>query len=338
MLLRPVNVPCRKDAIVAALDHMQSPGTGFNPSLLSVACGLRGAAVGHEHALQMALDRAEDLGVRPNRYWEIVRAFDKAFSAQSKSVVQHTSNHFTQVVRDVAKVEAFTLTGTTADKLRQLSPVPTPDLKTWPVLRKLFPDRKTLICVGEDEASARVVQRDEDLHLDKCQFIVPSPMTKHIGVNQQGEHTPRSLENTGARRFLVVECDFAYYARDGRTHTIWYDTIERLSAAGRTVKDMCASVIIALALSAEAEDLKLALVTFSGKKSLHAWFYVEGRSDEELKTFFTKAISLGADPATWTRSQWVRMPGGTRYTGESDDRLKPLRQEIYYFDPTYATL
>ncbi len=37
------------------------------------------------------------------------------------------------------------------------------------------------------------------------------------------------------------------------------------------------------------------------------------------------AVALGADRATWTRSQFVRMPGGTRDNG------KP--QTIYFFNP-----
>ena len=37
------------------------------------------------------------------------------------------------------------------------------------------------------------------------------------------------------------------------------------------------------------------------------------------------AVSLGADRATWTRSQFVRMPDGTRDNGN--------RQAVYFFNP-----
>lgn len=37
------------------------------------------------------------------------------------------------------------------------------------------------------------------------------------------------------------------------------------------------------------------------------------------------AVSLGADHATWTRSQFVRLPDGTRDNGH--------RQAVYYFAP-----
>jgi hypothetical protein len=37
------------------------------------------------------------------------------------------------------------------------------------------------------------------------------------------------------------------------------------------------------------------------------------------------AVSLGADAATWTRSQFVRMPDGLRENGN--------RQVVYFFNP-----
>jgi hypothetical protein len=43
----------------------------------------------------------------------------------------------------------------------------------------------------------------------------------------------------------------------------------------------------------------------SGGKSLHGWFNVEGEDEEKANGFFLYAVSLGADPATWTRSQFV---------------------------------
>jgi hypothetical protein len=74
-----------------------------------------------------------------------------------------------------------------------------------------------------------------------------------------------------------------------------------------------------------AEIAPLALVTHSGGKSLHGWYYCEGVADKTLREFMDLAVSLGADKATWTRSQFVRMPGGTRESGE--------RQAVYYFNP-----
>jgi hypothetical protein len=176
--------------------------------------------------------------------------------------------------------------------------------------------------------------RDGDFNLHKCQFIVPSGMSAYLGKNQKDDLSARSLENTGPRRFLITEMDFSYFDRNGNIPTVWHDTIDHVAKEGRTVQDMSASILSVLSMTDEALDLslRLALVVFSGKKSLHGWWYCAHRTDAEIKPFFARAISLGADPATWTPCQWVRMPGGLRYI---EDAL-PVRQEIFYFDPFYG--
>jgi len=50
-----------------------------------------------------------------------------------------------------------------------------------------------------------------------------------------------------------------------------------------------------------------------------------GQPEERLHRFMRYAVSLGADRATWTRSQFVRMPDGTR------DNCKA--QTVYFFNP-----
>ena len=44
-----------------------------------------------------------------------------------------------------------------------------------------------------------------------------------------------------------------------------------------------------------------------------------------MKEFMGDAVSLGADKATWTKCQFVRMPGGKRDNGAN--------QAIIYFNP-----
>jgi hypothetical protein len=44
-----------------------------------------------------------------------------------------------------------------------------------------------------------------------------------------------------------------------------------------------------------------------------------------MHRFVRFAVSLGADPATWSRVQWVRMPDGIRDNGNP--------QRILYFNP-----
>jgi hypothetical protein len=103
-----------------------------------------------------------------------------------------------------------------------------------------------------------------------------------------------SLENTGPRRFLVIEQD-------------------------KGTPDEQSAILLHLATQAP-----LALAVHSGSKSLHGWFFCAGRSEESTRRFMRKAVSLGADPATWTRSQFVRMPDGTRDNGK--------RQTVYFFN------
>src|SRR5205085_10765501 len=85
----------------------------------------------------------------------------------------------------------------------------------------------------------------------------------------------------------------------------------------------------------------LALVVFSGSKSCHGWFFCADEPEDKLARFFDYAHSLGADSATWRRSQFVRMPDGRRSDGKASDALRnagingvPVgRQAILFFNP-----
>jgi len=105
----------------------------------------------------------------------------------------------------------------------------------------------------------------------------------------------RCLKNTGERHFLIVEFD-----------------------TGTT--DEHAALLLHLAGRAP-----LTLAVFSGSKSLHGWFYCAGVAEEKVSRFFRYAVSLGADRATWTRCQLVRMPDGLRDDGN--------KQTVYFFNP-----
>jgi hypothetical protein len=66
----------------------------------------------------------------------------------------------------------------------------------------------------------------------------------------------------------------------------------------------------------------------------------KGQSEDKLRRFFDYAVSLGADPRTWLRSQFVRMPDGKRVDGKTSDALKLAgienvprsRQAVLYFN------
>jgi hypothetical protein len=67
------------------------------------------------------------------------------------------------------------------------------------------------------------------------------------------------------------------------------------------------------------------MVVHSGSKSLHGWFFCAGQPEERLRQVMRYCVSIGADRATWSRSQFVRMPDGLRDNGK--------RQVVYYFNP-----
>lgn len=164
------------------------------------------------------------------------------------------------------------------------------------LIDQLFPGNP-LLCCGA--SATRFDTKPRELwrgQMTKMQFIVPSPMSKPRGTTKEGKLSARCLDNTGPRRFLVVEFD-------------------------QGSKDEHATILLHLS----ACHGQLAMVVYSGGKSLHGWFPCAGRSDGELRGFFAYAVALGADPATFSRCQQVRMPGGLRDTG--------AQQSVHYFNP-----
>ena len=171
---------------------------------------------------------------------------------------------------------------------------------TEEIIDVLFPGNP-LLCVGQSEQIFSTHHREHWRgKLEDRQFIVPSPMSSSEGLTQGGKPTKKSNSNTGPRRFLVVEQD---------------------SYEGVPIpRDEQAAVIRHLGSVAP-----LVMAVFSGGKSIHAWFYCEGRTEAENREFMEYAVALGADHKMWTRSQFARMPDGTRANGK--------RQEVLFFNP-----
>ena len=100
-----------------------------------------------------------------------------------------------------------------------------------------------LLCCGKSNSEfatrARETWRGE---LAAMQLIVPSPMLSRTGHTQDGRESEHTLENTGPRRFLIVEQD------------------------GGTLDEQAAI------LSHLAERAPLAVAVHSGSKSLHGSF------------------------------------------------------------------
>jgi hypothetical protein len=121
-------------------------------------------------------------------------------------------------------------------------------------------------------------------------------MTKPKGLTKDGRESEHTLDNTGGRRFLVIEFD--------------KDKDENEQATK---------------LMHLKEYAPLTLALRSGGKSVHGWFYCQGLPEDRLRRFMDYAVSIGADPATWTKSQFVRMPDGLRDNGN--------RQLVLFFNP-----
>jgi hypothetical protein len=125
-------------------------------------------------------------------------------------------------------------------------------------------------------------------------------MSGITGKTKDGKESRHTLANTGPRRFLICEFDTG-------------------------TADEHAALLLHLGTFAP-----LVCAVHSGGKSLHGWFYVHGQPDAKVERFFRYAVSLGADHMTWTRSQFVRMPDGTRDNGKRQTvfflNFKPMEQ------------
>jgi hypothetical protein len=165
-------------------------------------------------------------------------------------------------------------------------------------LRHLFhPGELVCVATGKQDALTAALESWTPDRLERAAFVVPSPMSALRGKRKNGGGMGiRTRDNTGSRRYLVVESDKGL-GWDEQASILWHLAKHRL----------------------------LVLVVHSGGKSLHGWFWVEGCTDEELEPFFTLARRLGADERLWWKEQLVRMPDGLR-----DGRT---RQRVVYFDP-----
>jgi hypothetical protein len=214
-------------------------------------------------------------------------------------------------------IEAVAQTGRGLVDLWEASPVrlDSNESRTDEIIDILFPGNP-LLCCGWDRHRFDTRARNRWHKLHDLQFIVPNPMTAEQGATKNWRLSAHSLSNTGPRRFLVIEFDF-----DRSRSTAEAQLIAQLSVGGRNASDLCACLLLHL-----AETAPLALAVHSGGKSLHGWFYCLGQSEESLRRFMDYAVTLGADRATWTRSQFVRMPDGVRENRK--------RQTVYFFNPT----
>jgi len=162
------------------------------------------------------------------------------------------------------------------------------------MIDRLFPGNPLLCCGKSNDVFDTMPREDWLGKMSDLALIVPSPMSAVTGLTQKGEVSKHSLNNTGTRRFSVVEFDTG-------------------------AADDHAALLIHLAGFAP-----LVCAVHSGGKSLHGFFYVHGQPEEKVKKFFRYAVSLGADNHLWCKSQFCRMPDGTRDNGK--------RQTVFFLN------
>lgn len=262
-----------------------APGQGVHHWIFHVACTFTKAGIPEEKISKYCEERGTRT-LQPNEVENAVGSYKNRSNRKSRPSIK----------LDQKLIEKIQRTGPSLLKLKNTSPVKTPtELSAGRYVDILFPDN-CLICCGASSYTFTTRPKNEWFDkLDRLQFIVPSPMSSKMGFTQSGKPSSHTLSNTGDRRFLVVEFD------DG--------TLDEQAAI----------------LHHLGTKFPLTLVVFSGSKSLHGWFYVQGLKEPHIEEFFNYACKFDCDPATWTKSQFVRIPNGKRKSGE--------RQTVHYFNP-----
>jgi hypothetical protein len=255
------------------------------------ACLLRDDGVSHPRAyriIRQMVDavREENARFTPDR--EILSAIQTAYEVTPSTGTARTrpwpvpSNALQGECRRLSKARGWTL-----DKLREASALdPSTAEKAEPAwfLRAML--KGDLVCVGTGVSkftTAQLVGIADQLRL--YEFVVPSAMSALVGKRKSdGELSAHTLDNTGPRQNIVVEFDDGATPDEQAARHIWL-----------------------------SDYRKLRMVVFSGSKSLHGWYEAQGEAED--RKFMEEAVRLGADPKTWLKSQFVRLPNGQREDG-----------------------
>ncbi len=273
-------------------------GSGVHRWLLSAANSCRNFGFSEADTFNFLEEKSRNCGrtVSHSEFRDAIRtAYQTAWIPGRPGQVLSKSNSGWPST-NLAKVSSIVAGGFGLGDLRAESPCRLASLSTEGIIDQSFPGNQFLCVARRKPADARTLPRGAWRgRLAESSFIVPSPMSTPMGTTKDGRRSPRCLDNVGQRRFLVVEFDSG--TPDSQAARLWH----------------------------LAERMPFVLAVHSGGKSIHGWFFVEGTPENHLLGFMRSAVALGADPATWTRCQLVRMPGGLRDNGQ--------RQMILYFNP-----
>jgi hypothetical protein len=229
--------------------------------------------------------------------------------------------------RDLERIDQIVRNGPHFNDLRDLSPWYFDDSRNHAeeIVDLIFPG-DPLLCVGL--SAWKFATRRREIwrgRLARFPLMVPNPMLRTSGFTREGKRSEHTLEATAARVYLVVEFDFKTHHQNG-TPTEFLPLIKSWEKDGISALDACSAIIWNLSSATQGDGLPLCLSVHSGDISLHGWYRAFGLDEQRvLLPFMQRAHSLGADPVTWTRSQFVRLPDGRRQNG--------ALQRALYFNP-----
>jgi hypothetical protein len=304
------------------LNSCPQAGTGVHKWLIKVAVKLHPFFTNKEDIAELLWKYSADCGrdVDDREVWEAIESSARWLKNQKgeggkRPLIPKWPNRNPEIINAIVRA------GPSIDGLIARSPVRlTADHpRAEEIMATLFPVN-SLVCVGKTKESFKTAPLERWLQfrlLRQMPFVVPSPMLGVYGRTKGGKNSMHCLENTGPRRFLVIEFDPQSWKELSPDEQASYGCEDVYK---QRKKDEHAALLWHL-----AEREKLVLAVDSGKKSVHGWFHCEGRAEESLLEFMRYAVSLGADDSTWTKSQFVRIPDGLREDGK--------RQRVLYFDP-----
>lgn len=149
------------------------------------------------------------------------------------------------------------------------------------------------LCFCVDVSRPMVKPLSQWENLEAMQFTIPSPLLR-CGVGGQIK-----CDNNMAKRIYQV---------------IEFDQVKSLDDQARL-----------LAALGTFDRWILAMIVYSGGKSLHGWFPCYHMDHIEIRTFVREATKLGADPMLRIPSQYCRVPNGWNYKTQK-------RQEVLFWN------
>ena len=189
------------------------------------------------------------------------------------------------------------------------------------IIDQIYPGNPLLCRATGDERWARTAPRESIRGVEKeIEWVVPSPMSKPMGLNMAGKPSHRCRDNSGPLVNIVLDFDLSELSGLGESIAKW-------NAEGISIWDVQAAIIAHLAIEGNPRAWPFMIVN-TGGKSLHSWYSIHSGFPRSMALdFLSRAIPLGADKNAERPEQFFRFPGGTR----KSDKGQP--QTILFYDP-----